>query len=135
VATAAPATGRPVEPPTVLRSADDLRAFGRRPGWRGEVALELPGIGPARRRALEKRINFWRGVCGCMPGALALLGTLVWRAPALLGARSAGDTAFELGLALLIAVLAKFVALAAARAALLIEVAALSRRLARGGQP
>ena len=80
---------------------------------------------------MEKRLNFWRTVCGCIPGALTLLAALIWRG--IVSAR-AGDWATgmilaELAFIFLAGIGGKVAAVAFARAALFLEIFHLWRRV------
>lgn len=77
--------------------------------------------------ATEKRLDFWRSVCGCQAGALAFLAALVWR-----GFIEAGAPAWTLGgfgrdlaIVLAAAIAAKLAAIAVARIALAVEIVRL----------
>jgi hypothetical protein len=71
----------------------------------------------------QRRITFWRSVCGCQLAALAFLATAAWQLGVVLSWSSfdGRGVARGLGLALLAAVVAKLAALALARVALVIE--------------
>lgn len=89
-------------------------------------------LDPARlREAAEKRFHFWRNVCGCQVGALLLLATLGYRLPTML--RTPDWTwialAAEGGIALLAALIGKFLAIGGARLLLIADVALFQRRL------
>ena len=104
------------------------RQIAARPGlWLvGQQPIQLgEGFGsPAQRLRTERRIAFWRSLCGCQLAALAFLGAIAWQ----LWLRLAGQPvdgwvmARWLGMALLTAMLVKFTAVALARAATALEL-------------
>lgn len=83
-----------------------------------------------RRRRIEARLNFWRSVCGCQPGAFAFIAMTVWRIFfAGVPAWTLRTVAVSAGLVLLAAVAGKLLAILAARLALLVDLALLRRAL------
>ena len=81
----------------------------------------------------EKRLNFWRQVCGCHIGALLLLAILGWRIPIILRKPDWIWTtlAAEVGIALLVAVGGKVLAIMGARLLLAVDIAVFVRRTRR----
>ena len=81
----------------------------------------------------EKRLNFWRQVCGCHIGALLLLAILVWRIPTMLSTPDWNWTtlAAEVGIALLAAVGGKVLTIMGARLLLAVDIAVFVRRTRR----
>jgi hypothetical protein len=47
-------------------------------GQEAAVSLRLPFIETSIQGRTERRLSFWRGVCGCQAGALFVLASLVW---------------------------------------------------------
>lgn len=114
-------------PQIVIRAAADLRQALR---WRGTVTLRLPFLEADLQAATERRLNFWRTVCGCQAGALLLLATLGVRLPAMLRAPewTLATLAIEGGIAVLAALAGKVSAIIGARLLLAVDVALLQRR-------
>lgn len=119
-----------VQPQIVVRRTQDLWHALRR---RGLVTLQLSYIDSRLQATTERRINFWRQVCGCQIGALLLLAMLVWRIPTMLRTPYWNWTALatEAGVVLLAAVGGKVLAIMGARLLLAIEIAVFLRRTRR----
>jgi hypothetical protein len=101
-------------------------------GGQGSIALHLSLLDARVCASAERRLNFWRHVCGCQFGALALLVTLGVRIPAVWGRPlSVGGVALEIGIALSAALAGKALALVGSRVCLAIDIALLTRRLRR----
>lgn len=134
---AMPARTRPA---VLLRSLADLEAYLAARRWLGRhggFELRLPALAPAERDALERRLNFWREVCGCLSGGLAVLAAMAWQAIALAGSgdRSAAVLAAAAAIVLLTGIAAKIAAIAFARAMLALELERLRGRLGTGVDP
>ena len=90
--------------------------------------MELPAD-----TAHERRLQFWRHVCGCQVGALCAIAALVWYA---VGYDHASASTLEVvlkgaGVVIAAGVLGKVAALIVARAILGVEIALFARRADR----
>jgi hypothetical protein len=43
------------------------------------LSLQLPSVHASLQHPVERRLNFWLGICGCKSGGLLLLAALVWQ--------------------------------------------------------
>lgn len=135
VATTTPA--RQPDAPVAFHARADIDAYVARWRWlySGREIVLGPGIvDEGKRRRIEKRLNFWRSVCGCQAGAFAFIAMAVWRiAFAGVPSWTGGAIAATAGLVLAAAIAGKLAALLAARLALLIDLARLGKAPAAEG--
>jgi|SRR5215213_4034804 len=124
-----------------VTSPQQLVALADRRPWRWfmpakKIRLRIPSGGQALQQATERRLNFWRGVCGCQAGALLVLAALTWF---ILGPAQTFDTTLEAvlhGGALVIGagILGKSVTVLCARAMFIAEAAFFVWRIRREAQ-
>lgn len=92
----------------------------------GRHAIQLgDGFGnPAQRQRIERRIAFWRSLCGCQLAALGFLVAIAWQAWGHQAVQPLDGWVIArwLGVALLTALVVKLLALALARMAAAMEL-------------
>jgi hypothetical protein len=121
-------------PPLSLSSAADLARFLRSGRWlrsHAEIVLRLPEIERIARRRIERRLDFWGRVCGCIPGTLAVLAAIVWCVLAAPPDWQPAMLLTDAAIVLAAGVAGKLASLTLARLALATEVALLWRRARR----
>ena len=121
-------------PPLPFSSAGDLARFLRSGHWlrsRAEIVLRLPQIERIARRRIERRLNFWGRVCGCIPGTLAVLAAIVWCVLAAPPDWQPAMLLTDAAIVLAAGFAGKLASLTFARLALAAEVALLWRRARR----
>jgi hypothetical protein len=117
-----------------LSSAADLARFLRSGRWlrsHAEIVLRLPEIERIARRRIERRLDFWGRVCGCIPGTLAVLAAIVWCVLAAPPDWQPAMLLTDAAIVLAAGVAGKLASLTLARLALATEVALLWRRARR----
>lgn len=134
---------RVVEPAAVVevRSIGQLIALADPRPWRWAmsrkaISLQIASVEGSLQQATERRLTFWRRVCGCIAGALFALAALAWCIYSHEHASASLLGAVLRGVAVVVAagVLGKAAALVAARAAFIAEITFFIRRIGRDAQ-
>ena len=121
-----------VRSPEQLAAVAGLRPF--RPLTTAKrLSLQLPLVQASLQHDVERRLNFWLGICGCKSGGLLMLAALVWQIGinSRVHAWTLKEVLLAAGWILTAGVTGKVVALLTARAVFIAEIALFLHRSSR----